>query len=72
MELINNNAILPNGETTTYSIVINFEKLNKGLFRIKLITQIKGERLLSQKYNCSKIKLYENRKRINKYCHPFY
>jgi hypothetical protein len=72
MELINHNAILPNGDITTYSIVLSIEKLNKGLFNIKLLTQIKGERLYSQNYNCSKIKLYENKKRINKYCHPFY
>lgn len=72
MELINHNAILPNGETTIYSIVISFEKLNKGLFNIKLLTQIKGKRLYSKNYNCSQIKLYENKKRITKYCHPFY
>jgi hypothetical protein len=72
MELINHNAILPNGDITTYSIVLSIEKLNKGLFNIKLLTQIKGERLSSQKHNCSKIKLYENKKRMNKYCHPFY
>jgi hypothetical protein len=72
MELINHNAILPNGEITIYSVVISFEKLGKGLFVIKLLTQIKGERLYSQNYNCSQIKLYENKKRMNKYCHPFY
>jgi len=72
MELINNKAILSNGKIGNYSIILNFEKLNKGSFRIKLITQIKGKLFYNQKYNCSKIKLNENKKRMNKYCHPFY
>ncbi len=72
MELINTNATMPNGDKTIYSIVLRFELVDKQKYLIKLITQIKGERLYSRDYNCSKYTLNENKKRMKVYYHPFF
>jgi len=71
MELVNNNAIMPNGDRGFYSIILGFSLIGKQKYKIKLITQIKGERLYSKNYNCSKYVINENKKRMKKF-HPFY
>ena len=70
MELISNSSVMPDGTKTIYSIILKFELIGKQKYLIKLITQIKGERLYSEKYNCSKYTLNGNKKRMKVYYHP--
>jgi hypothetical protein len=63
-ELINLSSLTPEGDKVPYSLIITIYPIGKKTYNIKLITQIKGERLYSDSYNCAKIKLMENKKRM--------
>jgi len=71
-EIIDYNSISPEGNKVPYSLIVGVEFVRKKTYNIKLITQIKGELLYSQKYNCTKIKLYENKKRMKKLFSSFF
>lgn len=71
-EIVFLNSKSPNGDKVDYSLIVNAFQIGKKTYRIKLITQIKGERLYSDKYNCTRITLYENKKRIEKLFPSFF
>lgn len=71
-ELINLNSPTPNGNKVPYSMVINIFPIGKKTYRIRLVTQIKGERLYSDSYDCIRIKISENKKRIEKLFPSFF
>jgi hypothetical protein len=71
-ELINLNSPLPNGKKVPYSMIINIFPIGKKTYRIRLVTQIKGERLYSDTHNCTRIKIFENKKRIEKLFPSFF
>jgi len=48
-------------DTTNYSEILGIDRINKDNYKIKLITQIKGARMYSKKYNTSRLKMNENR-----------
>ena len=71
-EIINFNSLLPNGNKTSYSMIINVYQIGKKTYRIRLVTQIKGEKIYSTNYNCTRIKISENEKRIEKLFPSFF
>jgi hypothetical protein len=71
-ELINYNSFTPEGNKVPYSLIVSVELVGKKTYNIKLLTQIKGELLYSQKYNCTKIRLSENKKRMKKLFSSFF
>ena len=71
-ELINYNSTTPDGDRVPYSLIVTVFPKGKKTYNIKLITQIKGERLYSDKYNCTRIKLYENKKRMEQLFTSFF
>lgn len=63
-EIINFNSTTTEGQKVPYSMIINVYPIGRKTYRIKLVTQIKGERIYSSNYNCTRIKISENKKRI--------
>jgi hypothetical protein len=70
-EIIDSNSISPKGDKVPYSLIVNVYPIGKKTYKIKLITQIKGKRLYKDDFNCAKIKLNENKKRMKLLFHPF-
>jgi hypothetical protein len=71
-EIINYNSITPDGNRVPYSLIVSVFPKGKKTYNIKLITQIKGDILYSEKHNCTRIKLYENKKRMEKLFPSFF
>jgi hypothetical protein len=60
------------GKKVDFSMIVNVYQIAKKTYRIRLVTQIKGERLYSDKYSCTRVKLDENRKRMKKIFPSFF
>lgn len=71
-EIINFNTTTTDGQKVPYSMIVNVFPIGRKTYRIKLVTQIKGERIYSSNYNCTRIKISENKKRIEKLFPSFF
>jgi len=71
-EIIFTNSVSPMGKKVDFSMIVNVFPIAKKTYRIRLVTQIKGERLYSDKYSCTRVKLDENRKRMKKLFPSFF